>query len=122
MTTKPNNEKIPILVDRFVRLAIAQDRALLEDDVARFNRLFDQIEAIKAELKACSGDQRSALLPLYTHANPQVRLKAAIAILAIAPGAAQDTLRKIIDQREYPQAAYARGMLRALEEGRFVPV
>ena len=44
------------------------------------------------ELKARDGDQRTALMTLYDYPNMQVRLKAAIHTLAVAPTAARQQL------------------------------
>ena len=71
----------PQLVERFVTIALDQDHALLMDEIGKFNRLFDLMEAVKAELKSRNGDQRHALLPLYQHPSAQVRLKAVKATL-----------------------------------------
>ena len=87
------NLTVPQLVDRFAAMGVEQDNALLLDEYTSFNRLFDQMEAIKAELKSRDGDQRSALLTLFDHPNMQVRLKAAKATLAVAPDAARRMLR-----------------------------
>ena len=109
------------LVGRFVAIALDQDDALLHDKIPRFNRLHGSMEAVEEELKATGADQRRALLALLNHSNPQVRLKAAIAILAVAPEAARRTLQAIVDRNEYPQAVDASGMLRSLDEGRYEP-
>jgi hypothetical protein len=109
------------LVLRFAALAIEQDDAGLHDDIPRVNRLYDQLEMIESELKSRSGDQRTALLTLYTHPNAQVRLKSALATLAVALASARAVLQEIIERNEYPQLADARGMLRALDAGRYVP-
>jgi hypothetical protein len=73
--------------------------------------------AVESELKTRKGDQRSALVPLFVHPNPQVRLMAAEVTLAVAPAAARQTLQELWDRKEFPQAAYAMGTLRALERG-----
>jgi hypothetical protein len=109
------------LVERFKAIALDQDEAMLVDDNAKFTRLFWQMDAVEDELKARNGDQRRALLPLFDHSNAQVRLKAALATLALARPTARRTLQTIIDRQEYPQAADARGMMRALDEGTFIP-
>jgi hypothetical protein len=109
------------LIERFVGIALEQDKAITLDDSATFNKLYSRMELVKSELRSRSGDQRRALLPLLEHANAQVRLKAAIALLAIEPIAARETLQNISDNKEYPQMADARGMMRALDEGRYVP-
>jgi hypothetical protein len=109
------------LVEYFMAIALAQDKAMRIDDSATYNRLFRQMEVVEKELKAHKGDQRQALLPLLDHPNAQVRLTSAIATLALAPEAARRALQIISDREEYPQAADARGMMRAVDEGSFVP-
>ena len=49
------------------------------------------------------------------------RLRSAFATLALEPEAARRTLQTISDRDEYPQAADARGMMRALDDGSYVP-
>ena len=95
------------LVERFVAIALDQDKALFNDEITKFNKLYGQMDAIGNELKSRPGGQRSALLPLYTHPNIQVRLKAALTTMEIAPEAARDVFQKISDSRRYPQAADA---------------
>jgi hypothetical protein len=109
------------LVERFVSIALAQGKAMRTDDNAIYNCLFREMNAVEDELARRSGDQRRALLPLLSHENAQIRLKSAIATLALAPEAARRTLQVISDQNEYPEAASARSMMDALDEGRFVP-
>src|SRR5262245_61800980 len=95
------------LLESFTLIALDQDEAIVAHDIARFNRLFDQMEAVKLELKNRSGDQRRALLRLYEHPNTHVRLKAAKATLAIAPRAARRLLEAIADSGEYAHAGDA---------------
>jgi len=109
------------LVDRFADIGVAQDKATLADDIALFNRLFAQMEAVEAELKARGGDQRRALLRLFHHPNMQVRLTAAKATLAVAPDAARRMLREIADSGWGPQAGDAGMSLWNLEQGIFKP-
>lgn len=109
------------LVERFLEIALEQDNAILMDEIARYNRLYGRMEEVKEELKRRPGDLRRALVALYDHPNAQVRLKAAIATLAVAPESARSVLQDISDQNEYPQAADARGMMRALDEGAYKP-
>ena len=116
-----SNMTVTQLVDRFIILGLQQDQAMLNYNSAEFNRLFDEREALEEELKKRPGDQRQALLPLLNHPNAQVRLISAIATLALAPEAARQTLQVISDRQEYPQAADARGMMRALREGAYIP-
>ena len=118
--TKLANLTVDQLVERFVAIALDQHEAMRHDDNAKYNRLYGQMDDVKQELKSRAGDQRRALLPLST-TNAQVRLKSAITTLALAPQAARLTLQVISDRQEYPQAAYARGMMNALDSGRFIP-
>ena len=108
------------LVKRFTAIALEQDTALRRGEHAKFNRLFDQMETVSEELKGRAGDQRQHLIGLHAHPNAQVRLKSAIATLALTPDAARSTLQSISDRNEYPQAAYARDMLSVLDEGRYM--
>jgi Domain of unknown function (DUF2019) len=109
------------LVERFTVIALDQDKALLMDNYAKFNRLFDLMEAVEQELKAREDDQRRVLLRLYDHPNAQVRLKAVEATLAVAPERARRALEIIAGSREYPQAGAAGMTLDALDEGIFKP-
>ena len=107
------------LVEGFVAIALEQDKALRHGQHPKYNRLFDQMETIKQELQERTGDQRQALVALHSHPNAQVRLKSAIATLALAPEAAQRTLQAISERNEYPQAVYARDMISALDKGSY---
>ena len=46
------------LVERFTAITLDQDKALLRNEYAKFNRLFEQMEHVKRELKARDDDQR----------------------------------------------------------------
>jgi Domain of unknown function (DUF2019) len=109
------------LIEHFVGIGLAQDEALLDSDLPKFNRLFDQMQAVAEELKSRPGDQRDKLLSLYDHPNAQVRLKAAKATLAVAPAAARAALQTIAESHEYPQAGDAGMTLANLERGVFKP-
>jgi hypothetical protein len=117
----PYGLNAPELVDRFIKISTEQYKALLGDDSATFNRLYGQIKVVKSALKNAPGDQRRALIPLHNHTNIQVRLNAAIATLTLAPDAAREVLKAIANANEYPQTADARGMLRALDDGSYIP-
>ena len=121
MRAKLRNMSTEDLVDRFVRIALDQDRAVRRDDNGTFSRLFEQMDAVKEELKRRPGDQRRALIDLHNHPNVQVRLKSAIATLAIVPDKARRLLQVIADSREYPQAGDAGMTLYSLEQGIFKP-
>lgn len=109
------------LVDRFATIGIEQDQALLRNEIAKFNRLYDKKEAIDIELRRRPGDQRRALLALFDHPNMQTRLNAAKATLAVEPVAARNMLRAIADSKWYPQAGDAGMCLVNLDRGIFVP-
>jgi Domain of unknown function (DUF2019) len=119
--TKLHELSVTDLVARFEQIALEQDQALLMDEVARYNTLYDQMDAVKNELKSRPGDQRRALLVLYDHPNGQVRLKAAIGTLAVAPESARESLQSIADSHEYPEAAEAGMTLWDLDRGTFKP-
>ena len=105
------------LVDKFTAITLAQFKAELYDEFSKYNRLYREMVAVEQELKGRPGDQRIALVPLFQHSNPQVRLMAAQFTLAVAPAESRQTLQEIWDRKEFPQAADALGTLRALERG-----
>jgi len=109
------------LVKRFAEIGVAQDEALLDDDVAKFNTLYRETIALKEELKSRPGDRRQVLLRLYDHPNAQVRLNAAKATLAVAPEAARRLLQSIEDSKKHPQAGDAGMSLLLLDKGIFKP-
>jgi len=121
--TKTPLERMSVaqLVERFTVIALDQDKALMSNEHAKFNRLFDEMEEVEQELKTRPGDQRHALLPLYVHPSAQVRLKAVKATLAVAPERARRMLQIIADSREYPQAGEAGMSLDNLDAGIFKP-
>jgi hypothetical protein len=109
------------LVSTFEQIALAQDKALLMDEIAKYNRLYGEMDALKHELRNRTGDQRRALMSLYDHPNAQVRLKAAVATLAISYEPARKVLQAIVDSGEQPQALHAGMTLRNLDDGVFKP-
>ena len=111
----------PQLVEQFRMLAIAKGEANVGRQTARFTRLYWKLEAIEKELRSREDDQRRALVPLYDHPNPQVRLDAAMATLVVFPDEARAALQMIIDRNEFPQAGDAGFTLLYLSDGRFTP-
>jgi len=109
------------LLARFAAIGVDQDKALLRNEIAKFNRLYDEMDAIENELKARNGDQRRALVGLYDHPNAQVRLNAIKATLAVSPEQARRMLSVMANSREYPQAGDAGMTLVNLERGIFKP-
>lgn len=105
------------LVERFTAVTLSQFQAELYDEFGKYNKLYREMTAIEQELKSRPGDQRAALIPLFDHQNPQVRLMAAQSTLTVVPAAARQTLQELWDHKEFPQAGDAMGTLRALERG-----
>jgi len=109
------------LVERFLSVSLAQYDALYVVDTRKYNRLFTRMVDIRNELKRREADQRRALLPLLDHPNIQVRLKAAITLLAVAPDLARKALERVRDSGILPQSADAEDMLEAVDNGSYVP-
>jgi hypothetical protein len=109
------------LVQRFDAIARAQDSACRNFETDRYNRLYKQMTDVRNALKTCPGDQRRALLPLLESDNPQVRLKAAITLLAIYPALARGVLEHLRDMGTDPQRLDAGMLLSSLDDGSFVP-
>jgi hypothetical protein len=120
---RPRNEDASVeqLVERFLAIAVAQRDALDGYQTTRYNRLYDRMKEVELELKSREGDQRRALLPLLESRDVHVRLKAALALLAVAPGPARKALESVRDYCLLPQSADAIGMLNALDSGRYIP-
>ncbi|MET0724159.1 MAG: DUF2019 domain-containing protein [Tardiphaga sp.] len=117
----PNYMAVDDLVSLFAQIVSAQDVALLEGGHSKFNRLFDRMMDVANELKSRDGDQRTALLRLFSHPNMQVRLQAAKLTLAVAPVEARAQLQAIADSKWFPQAGDAGMSLWNLERGVFKP-
>lgn len=66
---KLENLSVGELVNRFTEIALEQDDALLKNEIAKFNRLYDQMEAVEAELKRRPGDERRAIVGLLAHST-----------------------------------------------------
>ena len=110
------------LVEWFVAIALEQDRIeRMNEPVSKYNRLYDKMKEVEGELKDRAGDRRVLLLPLYEHENLHVLLKAALATLAVAPEASRAVLQKLSDRNRYPEAADAREIMEALDDGSYVP-
>lgn len=121
MRSKLQGMTVEQLKAQFADIAVKQYNALQFDEIGKYNRLFEKLMAVESELRLRVGDQRTILLELYHHRNPQVRLAAASATLAVAPEAARAMLHEIQDSREFPQAGYAGMTLWTLEQGIFKP-
>jgi len=109
------------LVERFAGICVQQNKALFGDEIAKFNRLYDQMVAVESELKSRPGDQRLALLTLFSHRDLQVRLQAAKTTLAVAPNEARRMIEAIAASNRFPQTGDAGMCLINLDRGIFVP-
>jgi hypothetical protein len=121
------------LIDRFAEIAIAQEKAgddLVgrlwdsngeDTDTSEVDRLYDDMEKIDEELRVRGKDARLALTRLYNHKNTQVRLKAAVRSLGVAPVEARKVIEQISRSDLYPQAGDAGMTLVNLERGIFKP-
>jgi hypothetical protein len=109
------------LVEHFIYIAVEQSDAAIVNNSAKYNRFYSQMDEVRNELKKREGDQRRALISLFDHPNAQVRLKAAITTLVLAPESSKQVLKNISDRNEFPQAAEANGILWGLEDGSFKP-
>ena len=109
------------LVERFTALGIEEDKAVFDDNNAKYNRLYRQMDAVEQELKRRPGDQRRSLLPPFDHPNLWVRLMAAKTTLAVAPEAARQMLQAIEGWGRQPYAGDAGMCLVNFDRGIFVP-
>lgn len=109
------------LVERFKAIGLEQDTALQSDKIAKYNRLYGDMDIVVKELKRRTGDQRRELVRFLEDANAQVRLKAAIATLVLVPDSSRRALQMISDFNEYPQAPFARDILSGLDDGSYKP-
>ena len=108
------------LIERFAEIAVAQDEALLYNELSKFNRLYDRMDEVDSELRARGTEARMALLDLYAHPNLQVRLKAAVRTLGVAPKQARKLLEALRGSKG-PQALDAGMTIRGLDDGSFRP-
>jgi hypothetical protein len=121
MMSVPLSEmSISQLVSDFTDNGIAQGQAWRIQDIEEYTRLYWLMDAIEKELKSRDGDARSALIPLYTHPAPHVRLKAAKLTLALEPIKARQVLQDIADSY-YSERLDAGMCLANLDHGVFKP-
>jgi hypothetical protein len=116
-----SNRSLEELISRYVEIGLAQDQTLTADRISEFNRLFDEKIAIDRELKGRRGDERRFLTFLCEHQNPQVRLNAIKATLAVAPDLARAALERLANSGEHPQSMDAGMTIIALDRGTFKP-
>ncbi|MQT13732.1 DUF2019 domain-containing protein [Segnochrobactrum spirostomi] len=109
------------IVDLFIQYSIEQENMSLEMRSRSVARLYHKIDALVTELRFREGDRRHVLLPLLKHANPQVRLKAAQSLLAVARDEALAALKELSDPQLYMQALDAGMTLINLDRGILIP-
>jgi hypothetical protein len=109
------------LVERFAKFGLDQVKAELFGEIGKYNRLYREMASIASELKSRSGDQRRALMSLYSHPNIHVRLAAAKKTLAVAPNEARQVIEGIAVSHDYPYAGEAGITLEFLDDGTFKP-
>jgi hypothetical protein len=110
------------LVAQFKDYALRTASVLLDSDVGAANRLYDQIEAIDAELRSRGTDARRALLPLLDDQDLRVRYEAAVRLLNVDRQKALLALKEVQRSHRMPVAAEASFALRNLAEGVFKPI
>lgn len=109
------------LLQRFVDGALMQYEAQLDNDIRKFNRIYDRMTEVEQELKRRGPEARKSLLSLYDHENIQVRLNAAEATAGVAPKRARKLLQEIKDEQAFPQSAAAGLTIRSLDSGEWKP-
>lgn len=105
----------------FVGFAIQQYDHILISEVKQTNLYYRKMKAVELELKSRLGDQRRVLMAFYDHANPNVRVKAAKATLAIAPAAARQVLEMVAETCYGPEKLEAGMSLTNLDRGIYKP-
>lgn len=120
------------LVELFAKIGVAQGEAIEEsvippDDPSyqiaqdKFEKLFREMASIDRELCRRGKTARLALTQLYEHPDMQVKLKAAIHTLGVAPKEARQVLQWIRDSG-WPNQSLDAGMtIRNLDDGTFKP-
>lgn len=116
--TKLDLSKLDVsaLLELYVEWSIQQGVSLERASISKVNKLGDQINQIDKELKLRPGDQRSALAPLLSHPNAQVRFNAAQSVIWMLPLEARQAIQIIADSGVYPLAGHA-GMYLSMYDG-----
>ncbi len=118
MTARKGKEVfVDEMLQRFIELSLTQHEALLYLEARPYNRAYMKIKKLVEELEARPGDQRHALIELFDHDNPQVRLNAAKHAHPLYPDKAIQIVQSIIDARALPQEVYAKDVLSFLMYG-----
>jgi hypothetical protein len=122
------NEQLVVL---FKQLSFQQDDVV--DSPKKYRKAFEQPNRISEELLQRGPDARRGLLPLLDcpsveggrrlplSAVAQCRYNAAVELLALEPERARVTLREIGKGIPIYQRGLANGVLKALDDGIFIP-
>jgi len=121
MNSALNQKSTADLVKIFAEYSAQQYDHMLIAEVKQVNRYYHMLKAIELELKSRIGDQRRALVLLYDNPNPNVRVKAAKATLAIAPAAARQVLEVVAETCYGPEKLEAGMSLTNLDRGIYQP-
>jgi hypothetical protein len=111
----------PELVQLFAENCVEQDKAIFNEEVSKFKKIFSVMFQIDEELRERGCEARLALTELYGHPNLQVKLQAARVTLGVAPTEARQVIEAISKTGWMPQAADAKGTLRNLDSGFLKP-
>lgn len=109
------------LVELFRGYAIQQQRVLLDSNTSKYNKLYDKMAAIDAELRSRGMEARKSLLTLLSDKNFRVRYAAAMKSLGVDRDRAVAVLREIATSHMMPEAGAAGMALLHLERGIFKP-
>ena len=109
------------LVGIYEGVSVEEFDALELGDMPSVRKLFSKLESVDQEIRARGIEARRKMLPLLNHRNPQVRINAAKALLAIAPEEARSALELLASRGPSIQRLDAKMCIRHLEEGVFKP-
>lgn len=109
------------LRDLFKSLCIQQGKAFNPEGLPRYKRLYFEIKNVAEEMKRRPGDARHLLVPLLTHEDWQVRLKAGTYTYAIAPQQARQALQWLAETRLGQFGLDAGFFLAGIDKGEFTP-
>jgi hypothetical protein len=107
--TSPANASLSLveLVERFRVLGLAQYDAVERYQTGRYNRIYDHVEAVVAELQSRDGDQWRALLPFLESNNAQLQYLAATALKSVMPIRARNAFELLVESGRTPYSVNA---------------
>jgi len=109
------------LVQLFAENCVEQDKAIFNEQISKFKKIFSIMFRIDEELRERGREARLALTALYEHPNLQVKLQAARLTLGVAPAEARQVIEAVSKSGWMPQAADAKGTLWNLDSGFLKP-